>query len=125
MADEALLLPHERPVVEVRHVGTALVVRLLAPDVTSTYAHRLRAFLFNLADCGLPLLVILDLDEWPGISSQLPIFLRFVQSVTGRGGGVRLCHLTRHAAKVLTVTKLDLYFAVFPDLDAAVAGWES
>lgn len=115
---------HDEAVVEVRHVGGVLVVRLLRPDPTSWYAHKLRTALFGFAEVGSALRVALDLREVEhDCTSTFGIFVTLDRKLRANAGALRLCCVSPAVRELLAATKLDRVFSVYSDVEHATADW--
>jgi anti-sigma B factor antagonist len=66
--------------------------------------------------------IVLDLSEVTFLdSSGLGVLVKYLKRVLGAGGQIRLVVTNRAVRQVIEITRLDTVFAVYDDLDAALA----
>jgi len=78
----------------------------------------------NLIQSGMGKLVI-DCAQLTYVSSYgLGVLLRLHKNAKKAGGEVKLCGLGGPLVKVLSVTRLDRVFGIYPDVDTALAAFK-
>ena len=66
--------------------------------------------------------LVLDLASSPRVNSAgLGLLVALVSDANARGSRVAICNLTPFVSGVISVTKLDKYFDIFPDVNSAVS----
>ena len=98
--------------------------RIFSPEgaIDLHVSPELRASLRSIIDDEKPKRIVVDLSKVPYIdSSGLPVLIGAMQSLEHKGARFLLAGAQEGVKTILESARLDTYFRMYPDVDAAVA----
>jgi anti-sigma B factor antagonist len=108
------------PAIEVEHLSSAVVARIMLPDLDETHIGRVREQLAPLVAQSGMMPFILDMSRVKFVPSlTLGMLVKLFQEFKSRGQRLILVSLQPTVRQVFAITRLDRLFEILPDVQSA------